>query len=72
MNVEIIDDLFSVGHVVLGALTVIVGLWILVVYVAYQTIESCIKREKWENTLGDIVEFFFGAGVASLCLRSLL
>lgn len=73
MKVEIFDDLFSIGHVILGVIALFVT-WIVIVYVAYQIIEFCMKkgREPAINMVGDIVEFFFGVGTSAMLMKSVI
>jgi len=61
MNIEILDDLKSIFHLLLGFITPItprLGLIIALIYFLYQSWE----KEKMRDKRGDVIEFLIGAG----------
>ncbi|MEM2612335.1 MAG: hypothetical protein QXJ45_06915 [Thermoproteota archaeon] len=70
MKIEIFDDFYSIFHIVFGAITILFGLWVFVIFISYQVIEYCMKRGK-DEIVGDMVEYVFGSGVMALCSISL-
>jgi len=72
MQVEIFDDVFSLGHLILGILSYFhVGFFVLFVF--YELVEFCYKysrkRETPANFIGDLCEFFVGLSFVTLSLK---
>ena len=69
MRVEVFDDWFSVGHLLLGASSLFLP-WVLALFLGYELVEFCYKRrrkrEKIGEFIGDLIEFLVGAGIAGL------
>lgn len=67
MYIEIYDDINSIVHTILGFITIPFGLWVYVVFSAYELIEFMIKHnESIADFIGDLVEYFIGVAVFSL------
>lgn len=60
LRVEVFDDLYSLFHVVCGAIASF--FWpVVILFFIYELIEFCVKkREGKENYVGDILEFSLG------------
>jgi hypothetical protein len=75
LKVEIFDDWFSIGHLLLGGFAVLTPA-AFILYLFYQFVEFCWKRprkeEVVENFLGDLTEFFLGLAFTVLVLRTLI
>ena len=75
MNVEILDDKFSFGHIALGALTYFAH-WLFIVFLFYEIIEFIWKyghdkKEKPANFIGDLMEYFLGLGMIQILIWSI-
>ncbi|OYT55906.1 MAG: hypothetical protein B6U77_00755 [Candidatus Hecatellales archaeon ex4484_218] len=70
MRVQVFDDWFSVGHLLLGFLALITPL-IFIIYLLYELVEFMFKhpKEKISCFIGDILEFFCGLGFGYLIIR---
>ena len=73
MQVNVFNDWFSLGHLVLGLLTP-VSLLFFLGFLLYELVEFMYKKpkgkEKVEDFLGDLFEFMFGAGFSTLFLSA--
>ena len=69
MRVEVFDDWFSIGHLLLGASAIFLP-WVMAIFLGYELVEFCYKREKKGESvgefIGDLIEFLVGAGIAGL------
>ena len=69
MKVEVFDDGWSIGHALLGALSIAFPP-LAIIFFGYELITFCIKRkkrgEKVRQFIGDLFEFLIGAGLAAL------
>ena len=74
MRVEVFDDYQSIGHFLLGVSSVFIP-QIFYFFLAYELIEFCLKkkkkREKAQNFIGDMLEFFLGVGITALSMSFL-
>ena len=70
MQVNVFDDKKSLGHTAAGALSLFIP-FVFIIFIFYEIIEHLLLagREKEANFLGDIVEYLFGLGAASLIWR---
>ena len=75
MKIDVFDDLFSIGHLILGAVTYFIPLiaWI---FIVYEIIEFHIKKVRKEETvkefLGDLYEFMFGIAITHLIISYIM
>jgi len=71
MEIEVFDDLFSLGHLIFGVLTVIFPIFFLLFFV-YELLEFIYKyprkREGVRDFIGDLFEFLVGVAFAELFL----
>ena len=78
MKVEVFDDGWSMGHALLGALSIAFPP-LAIVFFGYELISFCVKRKKRgekvscfakgetiRQFVGDLFEFLIGAGLAAL------
>ena len=74
MKVEVFDDYQSIGHFLLGVSSVFIP-QIFYFFLAYELIEFCLKkkkkREKTQDFIGDLFEFFLGVGITALSMSFL-
>jgi len=72
MKLEVFDDKHSLIHFLCGVLSYF-WLSIFIIFIFYEIIEFIYKKgkEKPQNFLGDVAEFLFGLGLATLLMRSL-
>ena len=65
MKVEIFDDRWSIGHLLLGALAIKFP-FVFAFFVLYEVIEFCYKYKRKQETvecfIGDLLEFMLGLG----------
>jgi len=70
MKVKILDDFYSVLHVVFGFIAGLLpknlSLIFIVVYVFYQAFENKYRGEPKGNLIGDFIEFFTGYSLGVL------
>lgn len=67
MRIEVYDDINSIVHTILGFITLPIGLWVYVIFSAYELIEYLVKHnETIEDFIGDIMEYFIGVAIFSL------
>jgi len=70
MNVKIFDDKWSIGHILIAFLTLI-NMKFFVIFIGYEVIEFCYKRNRGETVehfIGDIFEYLGGLGLMWLLL----
>ena len=69
MKVEVFDDGWSIGHALLGALSIALPP-LAIIFFGYELITFCAKRkkrgERVRQFVGDLFEFLIGAGLAAL------
>ena len=72
MKLEVFDNKHSFIHFLCGILCYF-WLSIFIIFIFYEIIEFIYKKgkEKPQNFLGDVVEFLFGLGLATLLMKSL-
>lgn len=72
MKLEVFDDKSSFVHLICGILSYF-WLFVFIIFIFYEIIEHIYKsgKEKPANFLGDVVEFLFGLGLATLLMKSL-
>ncbi len=70
MQINVFDDKKSLGHTIAGAISQFFPL-VFVIFIFYEIIEHLLLagKEKEANFLGDIVEYLFGLGAATLIWR---
>lgn len=70
MKVIVFDDFFSIIHFIAGAVTLVFGLWLFIVFVVFELMELMMKSEKLANYIGDYMEYMLGVAVYSLIFIS--
>ena len=73
MKVNVFDDWYSIGHLILGFFTLVIPL-AFIVFLLYELVEFCLKypHEKASNFVGDIFEFVLGLGFGYLVIRTVI
>lgn len=70
MKVVIYDDYNSVVHTILGALTMLLGVWVYILFSLYELTEFMMKHnEKVEHFIGDMIEYCIGVSIVSIVMR---
>ena len=68
MWANVFDDWRSIIHFIVGGLSLFFP-FLLPVFMAYELVEYCLKREYIGYYVGDLMEYLAGAGTTALAIR---
>jgi len=72
MKIEVFDDWYSIGHLIVGVFSYFF-VPIFVVFLFYELVEKMFKerKEKVSTFLGDLCEFFIGVAATHFVLTTI-